>query len=141
MTNTTTPITTEYRDGYLIPVPMKAAAIALMGTFAMVDANGYGISSSTAVAATQKCLGVWEGTADNSLGADGDLHGLVSRKKAFLFKNLNTDAVTQADIGATVYVADNQTIAKTHNTNARPAAGMFLGFDTEYPDHVWVEIA
>ena len=58
-----------------------------------------------------------------------------------MFENLGADAVTQADVGATVYVADNQTIAKTHNTNARPIAGTFLGFDTQFTDHVWVEIA
>lgn len=140
MTSTTTPINTEYRDGISIPVPLKANAVTLQGTFALVDATGFGISSSTSVAGTQKCLGVWDGSVDNTGGADGDVHGIVHRNKAFLFKNLSTDAVTQADIGATVYVADNQTIAKTHNTNARPAAGKFLGFDIEYTDHVWVEI-
>lgn len=78
--------------------------------------------------ALKKCLGVWDASYDNTGGTDSSRLGVARRKKAFLFKNLSTDAVTQADVGATVYVADNQAIAKTHNTNARPIAGTFLGF-------------
>ncbi|MEQ1412242.1 hypothetical protein [Acinetobacter indicus] len=141
MAKTDVPIVTELKDAELIHVPLKANAVVLHGTFALIDATGHGIASSTAVAGTQKCLGVWDASYDNTGGADADRLGLVRRKKAFLFKNLETDAVAQADLGATVYVADNQTIAKTHNTNARPIAGTFLGFDTQYTDHVWVEIA
>lgn len=140
MAKTDVAIVTEMKDAELIHVPLKASAVVLHGTFALIDSTGYGITSSAAVAATQKCLGVWDATYDNTGGADADRLGLVRRKKAFLFKNLETDAVTQADVGATVYVADNQTIAKTHNTNVRPIAGTFLGFDTQFTDHVWVEI-
>lgn len=140
MTATQTPIVTEMRDGELIPVPLKANAVVLEGTFALVDATGHAISSSTAVAATQKCLGVWDKGGDNTSGTDGAVLVCARRKLQFLFSNLSTDAVTQADLGATVYVADNQTIAKSSNTNARPVAGTFMGFDTQYPEYVWVEI-
>lgn len=141
MAKTDVAIVTEIKDAELIQVPLKAKAMVLHGTFALVDATGLGIASSAAVAGTQKCLGIWDASYDNTGGDDADRLGLVRRKKAFLVKSLSTDAVTQADIGATVYVADNQTIAKTHNTNARPIAGTFLGFDTQFSDHVWVEIA
>lgn len=141
MAKTEVAIVTEMKDAELIHVPLKANAVVLNGTFALVDATGHGVASSIAVATTQKCLGVWDASYDNTGGADGDRLALVRRKKAFLFKNLDSDAVAQADVGATVYVADNQTIAKTHNTNARPIAGTFIGFDTQFTDHVWVEIA
>lgn len=140
MTATLNAIITEWRDGELMPVPLKADAVVLQGTFALIDATGYAIDSSTAAAATQKCLGVWDAGSDNTDGADGDRIALVRRKKQFLFANLVADPVAQADLGATVYVADNQTIAKTHNTNTRPVAGKFMGFDEQYPTHVWVEI-
>lgn len=140
MTATKNPIVTETRDGELVPVALKADAIILQGTFALVDVTGFAISSSEAAAANQKCLGVWDNSADNTGGVDGDRIACVRRKKQFLFANLSSDAVTQADIGATVYVADNQTIAKTSNTDARPIAGKFMGFDTQYTDYVWVEI-
>lgn len=141
MARTDVAIVTEMKDAELILVPLKANAVVLHGTFALVDAAGLAIAYNTAIAGTQKCLGVWDASYDNTGGADSDRLGVARRKKAFLFKNLSTDAVTQADVGATVYVADNQTIAKTHNTNARPIAGTFLGFDTQFTDHVWVEIA
>ena len=140
MAKTEVAIVTEMKDAELIHVPLKANAVVLHGTFALVDATGHGIASSTAVAATQKCLGVWDASYDNTDGADGGRVALVRRKKQFLFANLATDAVSQADLGATVYVADNQTIAKTHDTNTRPVAGKFMGFDAQYLTHVWVEI-
>lgn len=140
MTATQIAIVTEMRDGELVPVALKANAIVLQGTFAIVDATGFAISSSVAAAANQKCLGVWDNSADNTGGNDGDRIACVRRKKQFLFANLSTDAVTQADLGVTVYVADNQTVAKSSNTNARPVAGKFMGFDTQYTDYVWVEI-
>ncbi|WP_151730351.1 hypothetical protein [Acinetobacter junii] len=140
MTTTKNAIVTEFRDGELIPVPLKANAIVLQGTFALIDATGFAISSSTSVAGTQKCLGVWDNSADNTDGEDGDRVACVRRNKQFLFANLATDALEQADVGATVYVADNQTVAKSSNTNARPVAGKFMGFDAQYNDYVWVEI-
>lgn len=140
MTATQNAIVTEFRDGELMPIPLKAGAIVLQGTFALVDATGFAISSSTAVAGTQKCLGVWDNSADNTGGADADRIACVRRNKQFLFANLSTDALTQADLGATVYVADNQTVAKSSNTNTRPVAGKFMGFDTQYAEYVWVEI-
>lgn len=140
MSATTVPIITEWRDGELIPVPLKANAIVFQGTFALIDNTGHAIASNIAVAGTQKCLGVWDASSDNTAGADGERVALVHRGKQFLFKNLSTDSVAQSDFGATVYVADNQTIAKTHNANARPVAGIFMGFDEQYTDHVWVEV-
>lgn len=133
-------IVTENKNGRLMPLGLKAGAVVLHGTFALVDSTGFAVASNTNVLGTHKCLGVWDASYDNTGGSDGDRIGVVRRKQVFLFKNLSTDAVTQADLGATVYVADNQSIAKTHNTNARPVAGKFLGFDTEFTDHVWVEI-
>lgn len=133
-------IITEMRDGELIPIPLKADAVVLQGTLALIDDTGYAIDSNVAIAETQTCLGVWDASYDNTDGADGDRVALVRRKKQFLFANLATDAVSQADLGATVYVADNQTIAKTHDTNTRPVAGKFMGFDAQYLTHVWVEI-
>lgn len=140
MTATKNAIVTEFRDGELMPVPLKAGAIVLQGTFALADATGFAIGSIAAVAGTQKCLGVWDHSSDNTDGEDGDRIATVRRNKQFLFANLSTDPLTQADLGVTVYVADNQTVAKTSDSDARPVAGKFMGFDTQYTDYVWVEI-
>lgn len=139
MTATTTPINTEYRDGILIPVPLAAAAIVLMGTFAVVGADGYAVASANVGAADQICLGIWESDAENPDVA-GAVHGVVRRNKHFLVTNSSTDPVTQAEIGQAVYVADNQTISKTDNAGVLPIAGTFMGFDLENPTFAWVEI-
>ena len=140
MTATQQGIVTEMRDGELIPIPLKAKAIVLIGTFAMVDDTGFAIDSSTAVADTQQVIGVWDNSADNTDGEDGDIVACARRNKQFLFRNSALDAVTQADFGAVVYVEDNQTIAKTAGENGLPIAGTFMGFDTQFTDCVWVEI-
>lgn len=139
MTKATSSIITEYRDGILIPVPLAAAAIVLMGTFAVVGADGYAISSQDVGAADQTCLGIWENDAENH-DAAGAVHGVVRRNKHFLVANSATDPVAQADIGQLVYIADNQTIAKTDNSGVLPVAGTFMGFDIENPTFAWVEI-
>lgn len=139
MTGTNTSITTEYRDGILIPVSLAAAAVVLMGTFAVVGADGYAVASANVGATDQTCIGIWENDAEN-LGAAGAAQGVVRRGKQFLVANSATDPVTQADMGQLVYIQDNQTIAKTNNSGVLPVAGAFMGFDLENPSYVWVEI-
>ena len=73
MSGTNTSITTEYRDGILIPVSLAAAAVVLMGTFAVVGADGYAVASANVGAADQTCIGLWESDAEN-LGAAGAVH-------------------------------------------------------------------
>ncbi|KCX14538.1 hypothetical protein QWI44_12995 [Acinetobacter pittii] len=132
-------IVTEMRDGELIPVPLKAGAVVLVGTFALVDDRGFAVGSAAAIAATQKVVGVWDGSADNTDGEAGDVLACARRKKQFLFRNSTTDAVTQAEFGDEVFVEDNQTVAKTTGAGL-PVAGKFMGFDTQFTDCVWVEI-
>lgn len=139
MTATTTPINTEYRDGILIPIPLAALCIVLMGTFAVVGADGYAVASANVGAADQTCLGIWENDAEN-VGTAGEVHGVVRRNKHFLVANSTSDPVSQADLGQLVYIQDNQTIAKTDNSGVLPIAGAFMGFDLENPLYVWVEI-
>ena len=132
-------IVTEMRDGELIPVPLKAGAVVLVGTFALVDDTGFAVASTAAIAATQKVMGVGDSSADNTDGESGDVQACVRRKKQFLFRNSTTDAVTQAELGEDVFVEDNQTVAKTTGAGL-PVAGKFMGFDTQFTDCVWVEI-
>lgn len=139
MTATTTPINTEYRDGTLFPVALAASAIVLQGTFAVVGANGFALASAAVGGANQLCIGMWSEDAENT-GANGAAVGLVCRNKQFLVANSATDAVTQAELGSHIYIEDNQTVAKTDGTGTRSVAGRFMGFDTEYTTHVWVEI-
>ena len=139
MAKTETAIVTEMRCGTLMPVALASMVLVLQGTFAVVDASGYAIASEDVGGADQNCLGIWDHSAENT-GAAGDVVACVRRKQQFLVRNSTTDPVTQADLGAVVYVEDNQTIAKTDGTDTRSVAGHFMGFDVENPEFVWVEI-
>ena len=72
---------------------------------------------------------------DNSTGADGDKTVNVRKRKAFKFKNSGADAVTQAELGKTCYIVDDETFAKTNGTNTRSAAGTVVKLES---DGVWV---
>lgn len=139
MTATTNAIVTEMRDGELMPVLLKAGATVLEGTLAIVNADGYAVDSANAAGAGLICLGVWDNSAHNG-GLDGDAVAMVRRNKQFLMANSATDPITQDNLGDSVYVADNQTLSKTDGTGTRSIAGRFMGFDTQFDQHVWVEI-
>ena len=139
MAKTETAIVTEMRHIDLMPVPLAASALVLQGTFAVVNADGYAVSSKDVGGVNQTCVGIWDNSVENP-GANGDLIACARRKQQFLVCNSAVDPVTQADLGAKVYIEDNQTIAKTDGTSTRSAGGYFMGFDLQYPDCVWVEI-
>lgn len=139
MAKTEVAIVTEMRDGILMPVPLVALALVLQGTFAVVNAAGYAVASKDVGGADQSCVGVWDNSAEN-MGANGDVFACARRKQQFLVKNSTVDPVAQSDLGAVVYIEDNQTIAKTDGTGTRSVGGYFMGFDLQFPEFVWVEI-
>lgn len=139
MANTEVAIVTEVRCGALMPVPLAANALILQGTFAVADANGYAVASKDVGGADQSCIGVWDNSAVNH-GSNGDVVACARRKQQFLVRNSTVDPVAQNELGAVVYIEDNQTIAKTDGNGARSVGGYFMGFDLQYPDYVWVEI-
>jgi hypothetical protein len=105
---------------------------------ALVCLNATGFATPGAVATTLIADGIALSTVDNTAGADGDLT-VETRKGTFRFANSAAgDAITQADIGKTAYVVDDQTVAKTNGTNTRSAAGTIMDVDAV---GVWVKIA
>lgn len=139
MSKTDVAIVTERRDGELIPIALKAGASVLQGTFAVVDITGYAIASTDVGGKDQFCLGIYDNSAENT-GADGDVVALVQRKKQFLMSNSQVEPLTQAEIGTLVYIEDNQTVRKTSSNDEYSLAGIFMGFDSQFTNHVWVEL-
>lgn len=125
---------TPMRDGELISVPVAATAKCYAGGMAVANASGYAAPGSTATGLTY--LGRFEETVDNTGGSNGAKSVLVRRKQAFKWKNSLTDAVTQAELGQTCYIVDDETVAKTDGAGTRSAAGKVLGVEA---DGVWVE--
>ena len=124
---------TELRDGTLITPPVAATTKIEAGKLVCANATGYAVEGSTATTLT--ALGRAEETVDNSAGADGALKVQV-RRGAFKLKNSATNAVTQACLGKTVYIEDDETVAKDASTT-KSAAGKCIELDS---DGVWVEI-
>lgn len=119
---------------------VKASAVILQGALVQLIA-GYAIDAKTGAdsteAGTLQTVGVaYDGGATGS-GADGGVTVTVLSGE-FKFKNSTSgDLITVADIGKVCYAADNQTVAKTSNTNVRAVAGRVTGVDS---DGVWVRV-
>lgn len=126
---------TPMKDGELIAVPVAAAKKIFAG--ALVAANATGFATPGATATTLTYLGRAEETVDNTGGADGAKTVMIRRGKAFKFKNSTGDAVTQAELGKTCYIVDDETVSKSNaGGNTQSAAGKVVGVDT---DGVWVQ--
>lgn len=124
---------TPHKDGEIIAVPVAAATKIFAGSIVAANATGY--ATKGAVATTLTYLGRADEYVDNTGGADGAKTIQVRRGKAFKWKNSGTDAVTQAELGKTCYIADDETVSKTNGTNTQSAAGKVVGIDS---DGVWV---
>ncbi|OOZ41662.1 hypothetical protein BOW53_03000 [Solemya pervernicosa gill symbiont] len=125
---------TPYQDAEILSVPVAASTKIFAG--ALVAANATGYAQGGAAATTLTYLGRAEEQVDNSAGVDGDLNIKVRRGKAFKFKNSGTDAVTQAELGKSCYIEDDETVAKTDGTGTLSACGKVVGIEGNF---VWVE--
>jgi hypothetical protein len=126
---------TRVRLGDIIERPVLGSTKIYAGGMVARDSNGY-CTPATATA-TKVTLGIAEAQADNSGGGDGDITVKIRRNVVARFGNsASTDLIGAADVGNTCYVVDDQTVAKTNNSNARPAAGKIIDVDSV---GVWVE--
>ncbi|ELI8805874.1 TPA: hypothetical protein ACYFH0_001907 [Klebsiella pneumoniae] len=126
---------TPWRNGELVAASVAAATMIYGGH--MVGLNASGLAVPASASTTLTIFGVSDEYADNTAGAAGATSVMVRRGKAWKLANLSGDAVTQADVGKSCYVADSITVAKTSNTDARPVAGTVIAVES---DGVWVEI-
>lgn len=119
------------RDRRLLPYLVGAAKKIYAGSIVVLNA-GYAQAGSTATGLI--AVGRAREAVDNSSGAAGALSVTVERG-VFLFANDGT--IAQADVGATCYIVDDQTVAKTNGSSTRSAAGTIRGVES---GGVWVEI-
>jgi hypothetical protein len=125
------------RDGKRFSDPVKEAAVIFRGALVVLDAAGDAMPGDTVANGAAVARGVAMEAADNTDGADGAISVPVMRG-CFRFANSAAgDLITRAHIGDVCYVVDDQTVALTHNSNARIAAGTIRDVDAA---GVWVEI-
>lgn len=125
--------TTQIDTGLLREIGMKANVKIWAGALVVLDA---GTAAPGRTAANLVALGRAEATADNTGGAANAIRVKV-RRGIFAFKNEASDLVTAAEIGATCFIVDDETVAKTNGTNTRSAAGRVFAIEG---DQVFVEI-
>ncbi|CAD7055422.1 hypothetical protein RHAB21_00714 [Pseudorhizobium halotolerans] len=127
---------TPERSGGTREVPAAAGALLFAGAMAAVNAAGNAVPVTEALGL--KGAGRVENRADNSDGAAGDVRVKI---RAGIFRYANSagaDELTQADIGSDVYGVDDQTVAKTSNTNTRSVVGKVFDVDDQ---GVWVKFS
>jgi len=136
MTALATDRNTPRIDGDLFDYPVLAAAKIFAGAIVVLDAAGWAKPAVTATGLVP--VGRAEKLADNTGGANGAIT-VTARRGVFRYANSAAgDQITQAEIGDTCYLVDDQTVAKTDGTATRSAAGKVEHVDTV---GVWVRIA
>lgn len=121
-------------DGVIVNVPVAAGVKIYAGALVAASATGY--AQPGAVATTLTYIGRAEQYADNTSGGAGAIVVQVRRKQAFYWQNSSTDPVTQASMGKTAYIADDQTVSATNGGNTQSAAGIVVGLDAY---GVWID--
>lgn len=96
---------TKQREADRVADPLAAATRIYGGTMVALDASGNAIP---AIPAAPTMRGVANHEADNSTGAAGAVSVECDRGFAFLFAN--DGSLDRTDIGADVYVVDDQTV-------------------------------
>lgn len=123
------------RDGTDYSDPVAAATKIFAGALVCLDAAGN--ATKGAVATTLKAIGRAKRTADNSAGAAGAI-SVETETGVFRFANSAAgDLIARTDIGATAYIVDDQTVAKTNGGATRSAAGTIVDVDAQ---GVWIRI-
>lgn len=123
---------TPARDGRVLSYLLGAGKKVFAGSIVVLT-GGY--AEAGTAAASLKAVGRANESVDNTGGAAGAKSVLVERG-VFLFANDGT--ITQADVGGTCYIVDDQTVARAAGADpVKSAAGTIRGLEA---GGVWVEI-
>lgn len=124
-----------YKEGVEIPIPVGASKTIYAGSLVCIDGSTrYAEAGSDA--SGKIFVGVAQQQAVDTSGVAGTETVEVRRKGLFLF-NLYTTA-TQADVGKSVFVKDDQTVALAANVTYAIYCGAIAAIESS--TQVWVEI-
>lgn len=125
---------TPQRDNKEFSFPVATTKKLYAGAIGCLNSTGF--LTPGAVATTLKAVGVIQALADNSAGADGAITGKVKRGVFRFANSASADLIALADVGASCYIVDDQTVAKTNGSASRSVAGVIRDVDAT---GVWVE--
>jgi hypothetical protein len=106
--------------------PQKGSTTIYQGALVMMDTSGYARPG----AATAGCFGVGRARSNGGLGSwantgsDGDETVDVDEGVFGFDNSASADEITSAHVGAVAYIVDDETVALTSNSGARPPAGI-----------------
>lgn len=115
------------QEGVHYEAPVKGSTTIYQGALVVME-SGLAIPAKTA-ASGLTVLGCAVATAANA-GADGAVK-VIAKRGTFKFFNLGVDAVVAGDVGKDCYIVDDQTVAKTSNSNARCVAGKVVRVESD----------
>lgn len=119
---------TPERGNALHEFTVAATFTVFEGALVMVNSSGLARPGAAATSMTAA------GRAENGAAAG---EKVTVKRGVFRWANsADADAIAAADYGATVYIVDDQTVAKTNGSSTRSAAGICRGVDAQ---GVWVE--
>ena len=121
---------TKERASLLFSFPVAASTKIYQGSLVCVNASGLAVPASTAT--TLKCVGRAEQLADNSAGI---ARAIQVQAKRGCFKFVNGESIALANVGATAYLTDDQTVCLT--ATGKSIAGIIRDVEA---DGVWIEI-
>ena len=110
----------------LLSFKVSTGVTIYKGALVAINASGFAVPGT--ISTTLIAVGVAEQTVVAGAAASGT-YSVNVRRGTFPFFNLGGDALTQADVGKTCFITDDQTVSKTSATNTKSNAGVFWGFD------------
>lgn len=127
---------TASRHGLQYVDPVAAGAKIYAGALVVLDASGNAKPGATATGLTAR--GVAQERIDNTTGAAGDQ---MLKSEPGLFALATDGSLTRANLGKTVYIVDDQTVAATDGTGTRSAAGTLKDLEGSGASAIaWVQV-
>ncbi len=130
-------LNTPYRDGIAIPLIVAAGVMITEGELVATNGDGY------AVPATNNDAQYLMGRAESTVTTDATQTTstiTITRNRQFLLSNDATNPVTAADIGQTVVLSGQNTVAKSITGGSANALGAGVLIGVDYSGKVWVEV-
>lgn len=127
MATATGPVDTREMTGDNILAPVKGSTVIYAGTLVAADSSGRAVPAADTASLT--VLGVAVETVDNSAGTDGAKSVLVKQGVFTGFANDDTNPVTAAKLGQSVFVKDDNTLAATTTNSVK--AGTLLAIESD----------
>jgi hypothetical protein len=124
----------EYTEGVDLSIPVDDGDKIYAGAIVCVNAAGYAVVGADTAGLI--FMGIAREQADNSSGADGAINVTVRRRG--LFKMKLATAITIANVGDNVFIADDESVDLAGNVTN----DIFVGIIASYIDttHAWVDI-